>query len=99
MAASAVTLAALFFTLLVAPSYAIWIRMDGIGGEGGTSHIGVSALDFGIYHGRYGIGLGTAAYELRRGRWDVDRPGQSGAAGRVWDVILPVKAYVALRSW
>lgn len=90
--------AALF--LAAAPASAeTWNRLEIFGVLGGNGVYGLDALGAGIYHPRYGLGIGTRALELRGETWDLPRKGRPDASAHALIIIAPIEARVVLASW
>lgn len=86
--------------LAAAPAAAeTWNRIEIIGVLGGNGVYGVDALGLGLYHSRYGLGIGTRALELRGETWDLPRKGRPDASAHAMIILLPIEARVVLASW
>lgn len=90
--------AAAFFA--VPASAESWNRVEILGLLGGNGVYGVDVLGLGIYHPRYGLGVGTRALELRGETWDLPRKGGLGdASAHAILLFAPLEARVVLHSW
>lgn len=90
--------AALF--LAAAPAAAeTWNRIEVFGILGGNGVYGLDVFAAGIYHPRYGLGIGTRALELRGETWDLPRQGRPDASAHALVIVAPIEARVVLASW
>jgi len=77
-----------------------WNRIEVLGLLGGNGVYGVNAFGLGIYHPRYGLGVGTRALEARGETWDIPRKGGlPDASAHALIIVAPIEARVVLASW
>lgn len=92
--------AAAFLFLAVVPAAAkTWNRLEIIGILGGNGVYGLDVFGAGIYHPRYGLGIGTRALELRGETWDLPRKSRPDASAHAIVIVAPIEARVVLASW
>lgn len=85
--------------LLASPASAAWDRVEYFGGYAGNGYWGVDLLSAGIYHDRYGVGVGTKLADLRLQTWDLPRKGRPDASSHGMVIPFPLEARVVLASW
>lgn len=93
-------LSLLLLAALSAPAAAeTWNRWEYMGGFGGNGFYGVDVLSVGLYHERYGFGVGTQLLQMRGDAWDLRRRGLPDATAHAILAPLPLEARLVLASW
>lgn len=100
MRSKVLSVAAALFLAAMPAAADTWNRIEVLGVLGGNGVYGVDALGFGIYHPRYGLGVGTRALEARGETWDIPRKGgRADASAHALLILAPLEARVVLASW
>lgn len=99
MRCSALGAAVLLFLAAGPVAAKTWNRLEIIGILGGNGVYGLDVFSAGIYHPRYGLGIGTRALELRGETWDLPRQGRPDASAHAIVIVAPIEARVVLASW
>lgn len=92
-------LALLVVLAFPSPSHAIWLRWEIVGGAAGYRFLEGKAIGLTLYNQRYGVGIGSYLYEVKKHGWDIGRVGLSDASGHLLDSFGPVNIRLALKSY
>lgn len=92
------TASVLLLAFAAAPCGA-WDRFEVFGAYAGTGFLGMRVADYGRYHGRYGVGVGTRLMDARLETWDLPRKSRPDASAHALIIPAPLEARIALKSW